>query len=227
MIKIPKAEELFEAAVHLGHSVGRFHPKMKPYAHSIKHNVHWIDLEKTRESLGKVAKFIEKIILQNGKILFVGTKPITQKIIKKYAEEIGMPYVVERWLGGTLTNFSTISSLIKRLKKMEEDKTKGEWKKYTKREQLDLERELKRLNLYVGGMKNLEKLPEAIYIVDLVKERTATREAKKAKVKSIGLSDANADPSSVDYPIPANDDASKSVEIITKFIAETIKTAKK
>jgi len=226
MIKIPKAEELFEAAVHMGHSVGRLHPKMKPYVHSLKNNVHWIDLEKTREALEKVAKFIEKIITQNGQILFVGTKAIAQKIIKKYAEETGMPYVIERWLGGTLTNFSTISTLIKKMKRMEEEKAKGDWKKYTKREQLDLERELKRLNFYVGGMKNLEKLPEAIYIVDLVKEKTVVREAQKAKIKSIGLADANADPTSVNYPIPANDDASKAVEMITKFVADVIKANK-
>lgn len=226
MIKIPKTEELFDAAVHLGHGVGRLHPKMKPYVHSLKHNVHWIDLEKTREGLQKAVDFVKEVVAKNGKILFVGTKPAAQAIIKKYAEKIGVPYVSERWLGGTITNFSTISSLIKKLKKMEEDREKGGWKKYTKREQLNMAREVEKLNLYVGGMRNLEKLPDAIYIVDLNQEKTAVNEARRAKIKTIGLCDANTNPTFVTYPIPANDDAIKSIEIITNVIAEAIAAKK-
>ncbi len=223
MIKIPTTDELFEAAVHCGHSVGKLHPQMKPYTHSIKNNVHLIDLEKTKESLKKALDFVKEVAAKKGKILFVGTKATAQAAIKKYAEEANMPYVVERWLGGTLTNFSTINSLVKKLKKMEEEKVKGEWEKYTKRERLELDREIERLNLFVGGIKNLDKIPEAIYIVDLREERTAVREAKKAKIKSIGLVDVNCDPTEIDFPIPANDDAVKSVELITRLVAEAIK----
>jgi len=226
MIKIPKAEELFDAAVHVGHGVGRLHPKMKPYIHSLKHNVHWIDLEKTRECLQKVINFVQEVVAKNGKILFVGTKPAAQAIIKKYAEQAGMPYVSERWLGGTITNFSTINALIKKMKKMEEDKEKGEWDKYTKREQLDMAREVAKLNLYVGGMRNLDKLPEAIYIVDLNEEKTAVSEARRAKIKTIGFCDGNTNPTFVTYPIPANDDATKSIEIITSLIAEAAMSKK-
>lgn len=227
MIKLPTTEELFDAAVHFGHNVGKLHPKMKPYIHSVKNNVHLLDLEKTRECLKKALDFVKEVVAKNGKILFVGTKPAAQFAIKKYAEEVQMPYVVERWLGGTLTNFSTISGLTKKLKKMEEDKTKGEWEKYTKRERLDLDREMVKLNLFVGGIKNLEKLPDAIYIIDLREEKTAVREAKKAKIKSIGLVDVNCDPTEVDFPIPANDDATKSIDLITKLIAEAIKAGEK
>jgi small subunit ribosomal protein S2 len=226
MIKIPKTEELFEAAVHVGHGVGHLHPKMKPYTHSLKHNVHWIDLDKTRECLQKAVDFVKEVAAKNGKILFVGTKAAAQAIIKKYAEQAGMPYVSERWLGGTITNFSTINSLIKKLKKMEEDRDKGEWKKYTKKEQLDMSRQLEKLNLYVGGMRNLEKLPDAMYIVDLIEEKTAVNEARRAKIKTVGLCDVNTNPTFVTYPIPANDDAIKSIELITSLIAEAA-TSKK
>lgn len=226
MIKLPTTEELFEAAVHFGHSVGKLHPKMKPYIHSVKNNVHLLDLEKTKECLKKALDFVKEVAAKDGKILFVGTKPTAQAAIKKYAEEVGMPYVIERWLGGTMTNFSTISSLIKKLKKMEEEKASGGWEKYTKKERLNLDREMERLNLFVGGIRNLDKFPEAIYIVDLREEKTAVREARKAKIKSIGLVDVNCDPTEVDFPIPANDDAVKSVDLITKLIAEAIRAGK-
>jgi len=223
MVNIPSTEELSEAMVYFGHRVSKCHPKMGPYIHSIKNNVHLIDLEKTRDGLKRALDFVKEVAFKNGKILFVGTKPPAQIVLKKYAEEVGMPYVVERWLGGTLTNFSVISELIKKMKKMEEEKERGEWKKYPKKELMDLEKELARLSLLVGGMRNLEKIPEAIYVVDLSVEKTAVREARKMKVRSIGLVDTNNDPTLVDFPIPGNDDAIKSIEMITKLITEAIK----
>ncbi|MFN3301683.1 MAG: 30S ribosomal protein S2 [Patescibacteria group bacterium] len=223
MVNIPSTEELLEAVVYFGHRVSKRHPKMAPYLWTIRNGIYWINLEKTKECLKKAVEFVQDIASKGGTILFVGTKPPAQEIIKKYAEEVKMPYVIERWIGGTLTNFSVISNLIEKLKKMEEDKEKGEWEKYPKKEKIDLERELKRLTLLVGGMKNLEKIPEALYIVDLREEKTALREARKAKIKIIGLVDVNADPTLVDYPIPGNDDARKSIEIITKTITEAIK----
>jgi len=226
MVNIPTTEELFEAMVYWGHRVSKRHPKMEPYLYTIKNNVHLIDLERTRECLKKALDFTQEIVSKNGQILFVGTKPAAKEIIKKYAEEVGMPYVNERWVGGTLTNFSVISTLIKKLKKMEEEKNSGDWEKYPKKEKKDLERELSRLTILVGGLRNLEKIPEAIYLVDLRQEKTAVREAKRVKVKTIGLVDTNCDPTSVSYPIPGNDDAIKSIEIITKLIAEAIKGGK-
>lgn len=223
MPNIPTTEQLFEAMVHFGHRVSKRHPKMTPYLQTIKNGVYWINLEKTRECLKKTTDFIKEIVSQGGIILFVGTKPSAQAVIKKYAEEVKMPYVIERWLGGTLTNFSVISGLIKKLKKMEEEKEKGEWEKYPRKERFDLERKLTRLSLLVGGMKNLEKLPEALYLIDLREEKTALREARKTKTKIIGLVDVNCNPTLVDYPIPGNDDAIRSIEIITKTITEAIK----
>lgn len=227
MVEIPSIDELAEAMVYFGHRVGKCHPKMQPYIYSIKNNVYLINLEKTREELKKVIDFVKELIAKNGQILFVGTKPPAKVVLKKYAEEVGMPYVVERWIGGTLTNFSTIYELIKKFKKMEEEKEKGEWEKYPKKERMDLEREFNRLSLLVGGMKNLEKIPEALFIVDLREERTAVKEARRIGVKTIGIVDTNSDPTLVDFPIPANDDAIKSIEIITKLITQAIKEGKK
>lgn len=227
MVNIPTTEELFEAMVYFGHQASKRHPKMEPYLYTVKNNIHLIDLEKTRESLVKVINFVKEIASKNGQILFVGTKPAAREIVKKYAEETGMPYIIKRWLGGTLTNFSHISELIKKLKKMESEKNSGDWEKYSKKEKIGLEKELNRLSLLVGGMRNLEKIPEVVYIVDLRQEKTAVREARKAKIKSLGLVDTNCNPTLVDYPIPANDDAIKSIEIITKLIAEAIKEGKK
>jgi small subunit ribosomal protein S2 len=223
MIKLPTTEELLEAAVQNGHSVSKSHPKMKPYFHSIKGGINLIDLEKTKEGLQKAAEFIKTVAAKNGKILFVGTKPAAQAIIKKYAEQVDMPYVVERWLGGIITNFSVIHQLINKLKKMEEEKEKGDWGKYTKKEKLNLEKEVARLNLFVGGLKNLERLPDVLYIVGLHEEKTAVREAKKAKIKSVGIADANNNPEDVSFPIPANDDATRSIDLITGVIAQAIK----
>lgn len=227
MIKNPTSDELFEAAVHCGHKVGKLHPRMNPYIHTIKNNLHLVDLEKTKECLEKAFDFIKEVVAKNGKILFVGTKPIAQAIVKKYAQEVEMPYIVERWLGGTLTNFSIINKLVRRLKKMEEEKIAGDWEKYTKKEKLDLEKEIEKLNRCVGGIRDLEKLPEAIFLIDTGEEKTALREAKRTKVKIIGLVDVNCDPTKVDFPIPGNDDASKSIELITSFIVEVIKEGKK
>lgn len=227
MVKIPTTEELFEAMVYFGHQVSKRHPQMEPYLYAVKNNIHLIDLEKTRECLVKAIDFVKEIASKNGQILFVGTKPAAREIVKKYAEKVNMPYVIERWLGGTLTNFSEIFELIKKLKKMEEEKQAGEWEKYTKKEKLKLEKKLNHLSFLVGGMKNLEKIPEAICLIDLRREKTAVREARKAGVKSIGLVDTDGNPTLVDYPIPGNDESTKSIEMIIKLITEAIEEGKK
>ncbi|MGB9637531.1 MAG: 30S ribosomal protein S2, partial [Microgenomates group bacterium] len=199
------------------------HPKMAPYIQTVKNTIHLINLEKTRQKLTEALNFISDLSTKDGIIIFVGTKPTAKNIIKKYAEMVEMPYVNERWLGGTLTNFQTISALIEKFKRMLKEREEGEWQKYTKKERLDLERELNRLEKMVGGIRNLNRLPDALYIVDIITEATAVREAKRKKLPVIAIVDTNANPEDVTYPIPANDDASKSIELITSLVTEAIK----
>jgi small subunit ribosomal protein S2 len=226
MVKIPSTNELAKSAIHFGHRISKRHPKMTPYIQGIKNTIHIIDLEKTRQKLEEILSFVTDLSAKNGIVIFVGTKPSAKNIIKKYAEMVEMPYVNERWIGGTLTNFQAISALIEKFKKMLEAKERGDWQKYTKKERLDLERELNRLEKMVGGLKNLNRLPDALYIVDIVEEATAIREAQRKKIPVIAMVDTNANPEKVTHPIPANDDASKSIELITSLIVEAIKEGK-
>lgn len=223
MVKIPSINELSKAAVNFGHRITKRHPKMTPYIQTVKNTVHLIDLEKTTQKLKEALDFLVDLSAKDGVIIFVGTKPSAKEIIKKYAESIDVPYVNERWIGGTLTNFQTISLLIEKFKKMLDEKIRGEWQKYTKKERLDLERELNRLEKMVGGIKNLNRLPDALYIVDIIEESTAVREAQKKKIPVVAIVDTNANPENVTYPIPANDDAIKSIDLITSLITEAIK----
>ncbi len=222
-VKIPSSLELAQAGVHIGHRTTKRSPKMEPYIYGIKNTVHIIDLDKTIEKLEAAIKFLTEAMSQNKIVLYVGTKPSAKDIIKKYSQEIGAPYVIERWLGGTLTNFSTILSLIEKLNKMIEEKEKGDWEKYSKKERLIKEREMKRLETMVGGMKSLKRKPDIIYLVDLQKEKTAIRETKKCKIPVIAMVDTNANPELVDWPIPSNDDAVKSIDLITNLVTEAVK----
>lgn len=223
MVKIPSTNDLSKAAVNFGHRSTKRHPKMGPYIQGVKNNIHIIDLEKTTQKLQKALEFLTDVTAQGGTVVLVGTKPAAKEIIKKYAQENNLPYVSERWIGGTLTNFQTISALIKKLKQMRKEKEEGGWDKYTKRERLDLERALNRLDKMVGGIQNLDHLPAAIYIVDIIEEVTALKEARKRKVPVVAIVDTNANPEAVSYPIPANDDAVKSIDLITGLVVEAIK----
>lgn len=222
MVKIPSKEDLLKAAVHFGHRPTKRHPKMQPFIQAIKNTIHIIDLEKTLQLLKKAVNFVTEVVSRGGVIVFVGTKPAAKEVIKKYAQKVNVPYVAEKWIGGTLTNFQTISHLIEKLKKMTKEQKEGEWKKYSKKERLDLEKELAKLEKMVGGIKDLNRLPEALYIVDIIEESTAVKEAKKMNIPVIAIVDTNANPELVTYPIPANDDAIKSIDLITKLIAEAI-----
>lgn len=223
MVKIPSIDELSKAAVNFGHRITKRHPKMTPYIQAVKNTVHLINLEKTSQKLKEALNFLVDLSAKGGVIIFIGTKPAAKETTKKYAESVGMPYVSERWLGGTLTNFQTISLLIGKFKKMLEEKEGDEWQKYTKRERLDLEKELNRLEKMVGGIRNLNRLPDALYVVDIIEESTAIREAKRKKIPVVAIVDTNANPEEVTYPIPANDDAIKSIDLITSLVAEAIK----
>jgi len=222
MVQIPSIDDLFKANVHFGHRTSKRHPKMEPYIFGAKNTIHIIDLEKTAVKLKEALDFIVEKVAQGGLILFLGTKPSAKEIIKKYAEKVGMPYIAEHWVAGLLTNFSTINHLIGKFKKTLKDKEAGEWEKYTKKERLDLEKELNRLEKMVGGIRNLDKLPQAIFIVDIQEESTAVREAKRAKIPTIAIVDTNVNPELIDFPIPANDDAVKSIELITGLVAAAI-----
>lgn len=223
MVNIPSLLDLLKAGAHFGHRPSKRHPKMEPYLYSERDNVNIINLEQTQGKLKDALDFVKEVAKKNGVILFIGSKRQAKAIIKKYAEEIGMPYVIERWVGGTFTNFGNIIKLINKLKDWENKKLQGEFNKYTKKEQLDFEKEINRLNLLVGGIRNLTKLPEAVYLIDLKKEKTALREAQKMNVPIIAITDSNINPTGVNYPIPANDDATKTIEMITNLIAEAVK----
>jgi len=226
-IKMPSIDELAKAGMHLGHHTTKRSPKMEPYIYGVKNNINIIDLDQTVEKLELAINFITKLASEGGIVLFVGSKPAAKDVIQKSAQEIGEPFVIEHWLGGTLTNFSTISELMKKLNKMTEEKDQGGWKKYSKKEQLEQEKKLKRLEKMVGGMREMKKKPDAIYVIDLQKEKTAIREAKRSKIPVIALVDTNSNPEMVDWPIPGNDDAIKSIELVTGLVVEAIKVGKK
>ncbi len=225
-VKMPSIDELSKAGMHLGHHTTKRSPKMEPYIYGVKNNINIINLDKTVEKLQLALNFITEIVGKGGVILFVGTKPAAKDIIQKSAQEVGAPFVIEHWLGGTLTNFSIISELMKKLNKMTEDKKNGEWEKYSKKEQLEQGKKLIRLEKMVGGMREINKKPDAIYVVDLQKEKTAIREARRLKVPVIALVDTNSNPELVDWPIPGNDDAIKSIELVTGLVVEAIKAGK-
>jgi len=222
-VKIPSLDELAEAGVHLGHCSNKRAPEMEPYICGLKSTIHIIDLEKTAQKLEEALNFLCQKISEGATVLFVGTKPSAKDTIKKYAEANGIPYINQHWLGGTLTNFSSILKLIENLNKMNQEKEQEKWEKYTKKERLQMDREIERLERMVGGIKNLNKKPEVIYLIDLQREKTAIKEAKRCKIPVIAMVDTNSNPNLVNWPIPANDDAIKSIELITKKISEAVK----
>jgi len=221
-LSMPSVDELAEAGAQLGHFKNKCLPKMRPFIYALRNNIHFIDLDQTVVKLQEAVDFIIEQISAGANILFLGTKPIAKDIIEKYAKKTGVPYISQRWLGGTLTNFSTIFKLVNKFNKMSEESESDAWQKYTKKERLDLTRELDKLRTMVGGISGLKKKPDIIYIVDIMHEKTALQEAIKCKVPVIAIVDTNANPSLVDCPIPANDDAIKCIEIITKLIAEAV-----
>ena len=216
--------DMLKSGVHFGHQKRRWHPKMKPYIHTSRSGIYIIDLEKTAEKLKEACDFISETVSTGGKILFVATKRQAQTIVQEAAREAGMLFVTERWIGGTLTNFENISKLIRRLKDLRSKKQKGELDKYTKREQLQFTEEIEYLEKLVGGIEQMEKLPQALFVVDVRKEKTAVREARKKKIPVIAMVDTNCNPDLIDYPIPANDDAIKAIKIIISAVLDSIIT---
>ena len=215
-----------QAGLHFGHRVSRLHPKMKPYVSGIKNNVHIIDLEKTSEEFKKALTFISKMVADGKTILFVGTKIQVKQFVKSNAETSGMPYVIERWLGGTFTNFETIAKRVAYFKELESKKASGELEKYTKKERSLFDKELEILRKKFEGIKHMSKLPDAVLILDVSKDITAAHEAKRNGIKIVGVIDTNVNPNLVEYPIPANDDAISSIAYILDKITEAIVNSK-
>jgi len=224
---IPELVSMLEAGVHFGHERSKRNPKMEPFIFMQRSRVAIIDLEQTREQLTDAMRYLHQVAsLPNSEILFVGTKRQARPIVKKYAEAIGQPYVTQRWLGGTLTNFATILKSIEKLEELRRLEESDGAAKLTKKERAVQRKEIERLEEVLEGIRNMRTLPTAIFLASTHNERTAVREAKRMGIPVIGITDTNADPSQVDYPISANDDALRSIELIMAVAAKTVAAAK-
>ncbi len=202
-------QEMFEAAVHFGHKIQKWNPKMKRYIYGAQNGVHLFDLEKTKENLDRALDFLKKNASEGKKILFVSTKAQAAHLILEAARETNMPYVIHKWMAGLLTNFVTIRHRIRYFKKLKEDEKSGEFDKYTKKEASELRKMIIKLETALGGVRDLDALPDVIFVADAVKDKLAVKEARKMKILVVGIVDSNADPDNIAYPIPANDDGIK------------------
>lgn len=220
-------EALLEAGVHFGHQVKRWNPRMHEYIWAARDGVHIFDLAVTAEKLEEACEFLSKAASEGKKIVMVGTKRQASEIVKEAAKKAGVFYVTERWLGGTITNWGQIKDRVKKLEDLKAGREAGEFKKYTKREQVLIDREIDRLERFFGGLVGLSSLPDVLFVVDTQKERIAVREAKSRGIKVVGVIDSNADPALVDYVIPANDDAVRSIKIIVETVGEALESGVK
>ena len=220
-------KELLEAGVHFGHQTRRWNPKMQPYIFGARNGIHIIDLQKTVQFFKTAYNFVVEKVADGGVILFVGTKKQAMDAIAEEAHRAGMFYVNHRWLGGMLTNFQTISRSIQRLKDFEAMKEDGSLKRFPKKEVLMMEKKAAKLERSLGGIKDMGRLPDIIYIVDPRKEDIAVQEAQKTKVPILAIVDSNCDPTEIDYPIPGNDDAIRAIRLLTSRIADAALEGKK
>ncbi len=212
--------QLLEAGVHFGHQTRRWNPKMKRFIHSDRNGIYIVDLRQTVDRIARTYAFTRDLVSKGGTVLFIGTKRQAQESIEYHANRVGMPFVTERWLGGMLTNFETIKSRIGRLRELEAMEEEGLFEILPKKEVLELEREHEKLQTNLGGIRHMAKLPDAVWIVDTVKEEIATREANRLDIPVIAPVDTNCDPDLVQYPIPGNDDAIRSVALLTRIVAD-------
>jgi len=215
-------KSLLEAGVHFGHQTRRWNPKMKKFIFTERNGIHIIDLEQTVGKLEDAANFVADLVANGETILFVGTKRQAQDSIETEAKRCGMPYVNVRWLGGSLTNFHTIQNRIDYLVRLEDSKARGELEHLTKKENLRTEEEITRLNRYLGGIKEMTKLPGSVFIIDTTKEDIAVAEAMRCDIPIVALVDTNCDPDVIDYPIPSNDDAIRAIKLITARMADAV-----
>jgi len=215
-------KSLLEAGVHFGHQKRRWNPKMKPYIFTHRNGIHIIDLQKTLRLLWEACEFIADVVAEGKKVLFVGTKKQAQDTILSESERCGAFHIASRWLGGTLTNFKTIQARIDYLVKLETRRDKGEFVRLTKKESLKLEKSIARLNRYLGGIKEMTEMPGALFVVDIGGEEIAVREALRVGVPVVGLVDSDCDPNLVAHPIPGNDDAIRSIRLVTAKMADSV-----
>jgi small subunit ribosomal protein S2 len=215
-------KELLDAGVHFGHQTKRWNPKMKPFIFDARNGIHIIDLSKTLNQLEAACNFLGESVRKGGKVLFVGTKKQAQQAVKETAKESGQYFVTERWLGGTLTNFATIKRSIARLRQIEKMETDGTINNYVKQEQSVIRREAARLVKFFDGIRSMDKLPGAMFVVDIKREHNAVAEARRLKIPVVAIVDTNCDPDLVDFPVAANDDAIRSVRMILATVGQVI-----
>lgn len=213
--------ELLEAGVHFGHQTHRWNPKMKPYVFGARNGIYIVDLQKTVEQTRAACEFVAKVTSEGKKVLFVGTKKQAKDVIQEEASRAGMYYVNNRWLGGMLTNYQTVKASIDRLKKIEALKLSPDWSDVPKKEQSMYNRDLEKLKKSLGGIEDMKKLPGAIFVIDTEKEHIAVKEAKKLGIPTVAVVDTNCDPSNINYVIPGNDDAIRSVRLFARLIADS------
>jgi small subunit ribosomal protein S2 len=215
-------EQLLEAGVHFGHLTSKWNPKMAPYIFMEQNGIHIIDLNKTSSKLEEAKAAIGNIARTGRKVMFVATKKQAKEIVESNAKRVNMPYVAQRWLGGMLTNFATVRKSIKKMQNIEKMKTDGTFENMNKKERLMKSRDQLKLHSVLGGIEDLNRLPAALFIIDIKREHIAVKEAQKLNIPIFGIVDTNSDPNKVDYAIPGNDDSAKSIEILTREITDAI-----
>jgi small subunit ribosomal protein S2 len=225
-LSIVTMKQLLEVGVHFGHQTKKWNPKMKKYIHTDKDGIYIIDLQKTLELLLEAYEYVRGAVSEGAVVLFVGTKKQTQDIIESYAQDCEMPYVKNRWLGGTLTNFETISRRTKRIDEIEEMEKSGIFEKLPKKEVLGIKKEYDKLLFNIGGIRNMRSLPDILYVIDPNKEIIAVREAIKLNIPIVAITDTNCDPDLIDFVIPGNDDAIRSCDLLTSAICDAVKKGK-
>lgn len=220
-------KKMFESAVHIGHRTHKWDPRAKKFIHGERNGIHVIDLEKTVSHLERALDFLNKTAKEGKSVLFVSTKPQSVRLLEDAAKSCGMPYVVSKWIPGLLTNFSTIKKRIKYLSDMKEQESTGEFEKYTKNEASKLKKQINKLQIALGGVEGMKSLPDAVFVIDVVRDEIVVKEARKIGIPVVGIVDTNANPDSVDYPIPGNDDAIKSLEYFVTAVSDALKKVSK
>lgn len=221
---VVSTDDMIENAVHIGHRVRKWNPRMKPYIFDEVNGIHFFDLEKTKKHLETVLEFLRKTVQDGKVILFVSTKPQTAELLPEVAKIHQFPYVTKKWFGGTLTNFETMKERIRYFKNLKEQRDTGEFEKYTKKERATLENEILKLENGLGGIQNLRKLPDVLFVVDAKRDLVSVKEAKKLKIPVVGICDTNSDPILFTHFVPANDDAMRSLTYLLGKVAEVLKS---
>lgn len=222
MASVISMKALLESGVHFGHRTNKWDPRMKPYIFTERNGIHIIDLQQTVKSLNSVYNLVRDNVMQGGMVMFVGTKRQAQETVRDEATRCGMPYVTERWLGGMLTNWSTIFLRIQELERLEKLRDSGEINRLTKKERILIEREINRLEIRLSGVRNMKRLPDLLFVVDIGRESTCVHEANLKDIPVIALVDTNCDPSGVDYVIPSNDDAIRAIKLLVGKVADAV-----